>query len=51
MKEADIDVEMRKYLLGHSIDRQEYGEYASIKKKWQIAKKLELPFDGAVLRD
>ncbi|WP_319528954.1 DUF6538 domain-containing protein [uncultured Cohaesibacter sp.] len=49
MKEADIDVEMRKYLLGHSIDRQEYGEYASIKKKWQIAKKLELPFDGAVL--
>lgn len=51
MKERDIDVEMRKYLMGHKIDRQEYGEYASIKKKWEIAKRLELPFDPIVLGD
>lgn len=51
MKEADIDVEMRKYLLGHAIDRQVYGEFASIKKKWEIAKKIELPYDPIVLGD
>lgn len=49
MKEARIDVEMRKYLMGHAIDRQEYGEYASLKAKWQAVKQIELPFDLAVV--
>lgn len=51
MKEARIDVEMRKYLMGHDIDRQEYGSYASLKFKWEAVKSIELPFDAAIFSD
>ncbi|WP_319568229.1 DUF6538 domain-containing protein [Cohaesibacter marisflavi] len=51
MKEADTDVEMRKYLMGHDIDREEYGSFASLKKKWEAVKKIELPFDPATIKD
>ena len=48
MKEADIDVEMRKYLMGHAQDRQEYGAYASLKKKWEAVSAIELSYDTAI---
>ena len=51
MKEADVDVEMRKYLMGHEIDREKYGSFASLKKKWEAVKKIELPFDPALFKD
>ena len=50
MKEADIDGEMRKYLMGHAIDRQEYGAFASLKKKWEAVKAIELPYNDEIFK-
>jgi len=49
MKEAGVDFEMRQILMGHSMDRPEYGEGGSMRLKQDIMKKVALPFDPAIV--
>lgn len=49
MKEAGIDHELRKILMGHSIDRPDYGIGGSLEWRMQELKKLELPFDPVIV--
>ena len=51
MKEAGVSDEMRRYLMGHEIDREIYGKFGSLKLKQQAVQSIELPFDKAVLSD
>jgi integrase len=49
MKEAGVDFEMRQILMGHSMDRPEYGEGGSLKLRQEIMKKVALPFDPVIV--
>jgi integrase len=49
MKEAKIDPEMRRLLMGHSINRPEYGEGGSLKLRLEIMLKVALPFDPSIV--
>lgn len=49
MKEAGVDVEMRKLLMGHSIDRPEYGIGGSLDLRLTLLERIVLPFDPALL--
>jgi integrase len=51
MKEAGVSDEMRRYLMGHEIDREIYGKFGSLRLKQQAVQSIELPFDSAVLAD
>lgn len=51
MKEAGVSDEMRRYLMGHEIDREIYGKFGSLKLKQQAVKLIELPFDPSALSD
>ncbi|MBB4273998.1 hypothetical protein [Rhizobium mongolense] len=48
-KEAGLDTEMRYLLMGHSIDRPEYGEGGSLVWKRHGLAKMALPFDPAIV--
>jgi integrase len=49
MKMANIDAELRKILMGHGIDRPEYGEGGSLAWRLEQLKRIELPFDPAIV--
>lgn len=49
LKEAGVGDEMRRSLMGHSIDRPEYGSGGSLEFRQEQLKKIELPWDPALL--
>lgn len=49
MKEADLDSELRRALMGHTIDRPKYGSGGRLKWQWEQLKKIELPFDEKII--
>ncbi|MBB3315154.1 integrase [Rhizobium sp. BK181] len=49
MKEARVDSELRRILMGHSIDRPEYGEGGSLVLRQAELKKIELPYDPSIV--
>lgn len=49
MKEAGIDDELRRILMGHSIDRPRYGSGGSLEWRRDELSRLVLPFDRSVV--
>jgi integrase len=49
MKEARIDTELRKILMGHALDRPEYGEGGSLALRREAMVKVALPFDPSIV--
>lgn len=49
MKEARVDEELRRILMGHSIDRPEYGSGGSLKLRQAEMVKVALPYDPAIV--
>ena len=49
MKVANLDSELRRALMGHTIDRPKYGSGGSMKWKWEQLKKIEMPFDRSIV--
>ena len=49
MKEAGIDHELRRILMGHTIDRPDYGIGGSMEWRLKELKKIELSFDHAIV--
>lgn len=49
MKDRNIDTELRKILIGHAIDREEYGEGGSLALRLRQIKKVGLPFDASIV--
>lgn len=49
MKEARVDSELRRILMGHSVDRPEYGEGGSLQLRRQELMKIVLPFDPSIV--
>lgn len=49
MKNAKIDAEVRKILMGHSIDRQSYGEGGSLKLRQEAMQAVSLPYDPVIV--
>lgn len=49
MKDAGLDTELRMMLMGHSIDRPDYGSGGSLKWKHDELLKIALPFDPSVV--
>jgi len=49
LKEAGIDEELRRILMGHAIDRPKYGSGGSLKWRHAELKKIELAFDPSIV--
>ena len=49
MKEAGIDTELRMMMMGHAIDRPQYGEGGSLSWKREALEKIKLEFDGSIV--
>lgn len=49
MKDAEVDTELRRILMGHSIDRPEYGEGGSLKLRQAAMQKVALPYDPSIV--
>jgi len=49
MKEAGLDAELRKLLMGHIIDREMYGTGGSLKWRAEQLAKIALPFDPTIV--
>lgn len=49
MKDAAINDDMRRELMGHTIARPEYGEGYSLKKKQEALNLIALPFDSSIV--
>lgn len=49
MKEAGIDAELRRILMGHKVDRETYGTGGSLEWRRQELTKIALPFDPAAV--
>jgi len=49
MKEAGIDAELRRILMGHKVDRETYGTGGSLEWRRQELEKIALPFDAAAI--
>lgn len=49
MKEAGIDSELRKILMGHTIERVEYGTGGSLQWRRDELIKIALPFDPEIV--
>jgi integrase len=49
MKVAGLDTELRKMLMGHTIDRPDYGEGGSLEWKRNELKKIALPFEPSIV--
>jgi integrase len=47
MKEGRVDVELRMILMGHTIDRPEYGSGGSLKLRRDALRRITLPYDQA----
>lgn len=50
MKNAGLDHELRRILMGHTIDRPDYGEGGSMEWRIKELKKLQLPYDPVILK-
>lgn len=49
MKNAGLDTELRMMLMGHMIDRPQYGEGGSLQWKADELSKIALPFDASIV--
>ncbi len=49
MKEAKVDSELRRILMGHSIDRPDYGEGGSLKLRQEAMETVALPYDPSIV--
>lgn len=49
MLEAGLDFEFRKSMLGHSVDREKYGDGGGMAWRLEQLRKIELPFDAAIV--
>lgn len=49
MKEAGLDPELRRLLMGHTVDRPKYGEGGSLEWRQRELKKVALTFDPAIV--
>ncbi len=49
MKEAGLDDELRRILMGHTVDRPRYGTGGSLEWRKEHMEKFTLPFDAAVI--
>ena len=49
LKEAGIDEELRRILMGHAIDRPKYGSGGSLEWRQAELQKIELPFDPSIV--
>lgn len=49
MKEAGLDEELRRLLMGHTIDRPTYGSGGALAWRQAELKKIALPFDPAIV--
>jgi integrase len=49
MKEAGLDDELRKMMMGHTIDRPHYGSGGSLKWRLDELRRIELPFDPVIV--
>lgn len=49
MKEAGLDDELRRLLMGHTIDRPTYGSGGGLAWRQKELKKIALPFDPAIV--
>jgi integrase len=49
MKASRLDLEMRKQLMGHSLDRPDYGEGFSLEHLQEALNSMALPYDPAVV--
>lgn len=49
MKEAGLDEELRRLLMGHTIDRPTYGSGGGLEWRAAELRKIELPFDSAIV--
>lgn len=49
-KEAKVDEEIRRALMGHTIDRPKYGEGGSLKLKQEALLSMALPFNPSLVR-
>lgn len=49
MKDAGIDDELRRILMGHSIDRPKYGSGGSLNWRIKELEKIMLPFDPSIV--
>lgn len=49
MKEAGLGDDLRRILMGHTIDRPDYGSGGSLKWRRDELKKIELPFDQSIV--
>ncbi|AQT47932.1 DUF6538 domain-containing protein [Bartonella choladocola] len=49
MKEAGVDHELRRILMGHSLKRPEYGSGGSLEWRLQELSKIAIPFDPSII--
>jgi len=49
MKDAGIEDELRRLLMGHTVDRPKYGSGGSLEWRQAELKKIALPFDPAIV--
>lgn len=49
MKEAGIDVELRKILMGHTVDRPKYGSGGGLDWRREELMRIALPFDQSIV--
>jgi integrase len=49
MKEARVDSEVRRILMGHTVDRPEYGEGGSLLLRQQELAKITLKYDASIV--
>ncbi|WP_374828723.1 DUF6538 domain-containing protein [Paenochrobactrum pullorum] len=49
MKEAGIDSELRRILMGHTVDRPTYGSGGALKWRQQELLKIQLPFEPSIV--
>lgn len=49
LKDANIDSELRRAFMGHTINRPKYGSGGSMQWQWEQLKKIEIPFDPKII--
>ncbi|MFP9138729.1 DUF6538 domain-containing protein [Devosia sp. XGJD_8] len=49
MKDANVDEELRRLLMGHAVERPRYGMGGSLKWREENLQRIELPFDRSIV--
>jgi hypothetical protein len=49
LKEAGVDDELRRLLMGHAIDRPKYDSGGSLEWRYTELRKIELAFDSSIV--